>query len=182
MLAGGQVLKGLALLRAGLWALVAPTLILSAKIALIIAGILMLQDLLLTFADPTADTYTRDLINGYKNLQKKSKEQEGVYENVYGNQNPLRGKSVGEKQREQEKLRQDILKKDAVLKSAYLPSEIPSFNPSSYTGTYSNSNQNQQNNTIAINIYSQQGQNAQDIGEAVAMKLGNILDNYVMVT
>ena len=63
-----------------------------------------------------------------------------------------------------------------------MPSEIPSFNPSSYTGTYSNSNQNQQNNTIAINVYTQQGQNAQDIGEAVALKLGNILDNYVMVT
>ena len=92
MLAGGQVLKGLALLRAGLWSLVAPTLILSAKIALIIAGILMLQDLLLTFADPTADTYTRDLMNGFKNLQKKSKEQEGIYESVYGNQNTLSGK------------------------------------------------------------------------------------------
>ena len=63
-----------------------------------------------------------------------------------------------------------------------MPSEIPSFNPSSYTGTYSNSNQNQQNKTITINIYSLQGQNAQDIEEAVAMKLGNILDNYVMVT
>lgn len=182
MLAGGQVLKGLAMLRAGLWSLVAPTLILSAKIALIIAGILMLQDLLLTFADPTADTYTRDLINGYKNLQKKSKEQEGIYESVYGNQNPLRGKSVGEKQREQEKIRQNILKKDTVLKSAYLPSDVSPLNPSSYTGTYSSSNQNQLNNTIAINIYSQQGQNAQDIGEAVALKLGNILDNYVMVT
>lgn len=182
MLAGGKVLKGLALLRAGLWSLVAPTLILSAKIALIIAGILMLQDLLLTFADPTADTYTRDLINGYKNLQKKSKDQEADYERVYGNQNPLRSKSVGEKQREQEKIRQNILKKDTVLKSAYLPSDVSPLNPSSYTGTYSNSNQNQQNNTIAINVYPQQGQNAQDIGEAVALKLGNILDNYVMVT
>jgi hypothetical protein len=60
-----------------------------------------------------------------------------------------------------------------------LSSNLPS---GSYTGNYSNASQNQQNNTIAINVYPQQGQNEEAIGEAVALKLGNILDNYVMVT
>lgn len=182
---GGQVLKGLAMLRAGLWALVAPTLILSAKIALIVAGILLLQDLLLTFADPEADTYTRDLMKGYENLQKKAKEQEADYERVYGNQNPLRGKTVGEKMKEHEKIMEEIRKKPLELRAAdsisALPS-LPTVNPNSYTGNYSNANQNQQNNTIAINIYPQQGQSEEAIGETVALKLGDILDNYVMVT
>lgn len=184
-IAGGQVLKGLAMLRAGLWALVAPTLILSAKIALIVAGILLLQDLLLTFADPEADTYTRDLMKGYENLRKKAKEQEADYERVYGNQNPLRGKTVGEKMKEHEKIMEEIRKKPVELRAAdsisALPS-LPTVNPNSYTGNYSNANQNQQNNTIAINVYPQQGQNEEAIGEAVALKLGDILDNYVMVT
>ena len=184
-IAGGQVLKGLAMLRAGLWALVAPTLILSAKIALIVAGILLLQDLLLTFADPEADTYTRDLMKGYENLRKKAKEQEADYERVYGNQNPLRGKTVGEKMKEHEKIMEEIRKKPLELRAADCISALPSLptvNPNSYTGNYSNANQNQQNNTIAINVYPQQGQNEEAIGEAVALKLGDILDNYVMVT
>lgn len=163
-IAGGQVLKGLAMLRAGLWALVAPTLILSAKIALIVAGILLLQDLLLTFADPEADTYTRDLMKGYENLRKKAKEQEADYERVYGNQNPLRGKTVGEKAKEQQKLIDSFNKKQPQMYSAdrkvsYLPTELPTYNPNTYTGNYSNANSNQQNNTIAINVYPQPGQN-----------------------
>lgn len=187
LLTGGQVLKGLAMLRAGLWALVTPTLILSAKIALIVAGILLLQDLLLTFADPEADTYTRDLMKGYKNLRKKAEEQQEDYDRVYGNQNPLRGKTVGEKAKEQQKLIDSFNKKQPQMYSAdrkvsYLPTELPTYNPNTYTGNYSNANSNQQNNTIAINVYPQPGQNEEAIGEAVAMNLGNILDNFVMVT
>ena len=80
---------------------------------------------------------------------------------------------------------EEIRKKPLELRAAdsisALPS-LPTVNPNSYTGNYSNANQNQQNNTIAINVYPQQGQNEEAIGEAVALKLGDILDNYVMVT
>ena len=61
--------------------------------------------------------------------------------------------------------------------------DLPSLTPNNqYSSSYSERRNNQQNNTISINIYPQQGQSEQDIGEAVAMNLGNILDNFVMVT
>ena len=153
LLTGGKVLSGLAMLRAGLWALVAPTLILSAKIAAIVAAILMVQDMLLTLADPEADTYTRSLSKHLKN--------------TVDPKNP--------------KPSQMIFANPSVMYPRYnsLSSNLPT---GSYTGNYSNASQNQQNNTIAINVYPQQGQNEEAIGEAVALKLGNILDNYVMVT
>lgn len=151
-LTGGQVLRGLAMIRAGLWALVAPTLILSAKIAAIVAAILLVQDMLLTLADPEADTYTRGLA---KHLNK-----------IVDPKNPT-------------------------------PIQMPFANPSviypryqapntsangSYSGTYSKSNQQTQNNKISINVYAQPGQSEQAIGEAVVANLGMVLDNYVMVT
>lgn len=162
---GGQVLKGLAMLRAGLWALVAPTLILSAKIAAIVAGILMVQDLLLTFADAEADTYTRDLIKGFEKFQQKgieagNRQLVDEFQNEYGTVRVSPDGGIAE----------------------YLPTSLPTVNPNSYTGNYLNANRNQQNNTIAINIYPQQGQSEEAIGETVALKLGDILDNYVMVT
>ena len=55
-------------------------------------------------------------------------------------------------------------------------------NPSNFNGNYSNATSNKQENSIAINISPQRGQSESDIGEAVALKLGDILDNYVMVT
>lgn len=165
LITGGQVLKGLAMLRAGLWALVTPTLILSAKIAAIVAGILMVQDLLLTFADPEADTYTRDLIKGFEKFQQKgieagNRQLVDEFQNEYGTVRVSPDGGIAE----------------------YLPTSLPTVNPNLYTGNYSNANQNQQNNTIAINVYPQQGQHEEAIGEAVALKLGDILDNYVMVT
>lgn len=178
-LTGGQVLKGLAMLRAGLWALVAPTLILSAKIAAIVAAILLVQDMLLTLADPEADTYTRGLIQA----RGKAEEQ---YERVYGNQNPLRGKTVGEKAKEQERLLREFNKKNPEFRAASagfsLPTAVPNLNNGSYNGTYSKSNQQTQNNKIAINVFAQPGQSEQAIGEAVVANLGMVLDNYQMVT
>ena len=188
LLTSGQVIKGMGMLRAGLWGLVAPTLLLAAKFALILGAILMIQDLLLTFADPNADTYTRDLYEGSKNLNKKAKEQELDYERVYGSQNPLRGKTVGEKMKEHQKVMDSFNKKQPQMYSAdhkflsALPTTIPMVNPSNFNGNYSNATSNKQENSIAINIYPQRGQSESDIGEAVALKLGDILDNYVMVT
>lgn len=187
-LTSGKVIQGLKMIRAGLWALVTPSLILGAKIAAIVGGILLLQDLLLTFTDPEADTYTRDLVKGYENLRKKAEEQQLDYDRVYGNQNPLQGKTVGEKMKEHEKIMDSINKKQPQMYSADnisfvpLPNGIPMMNPAGYTGNVSQSRTNQQNNSIAINVYGQPGQNTEEIGEAVAMKLGDILDNFVMVT
>lgn len=62
-LAGGQIITGLKMITAGLWAMVAPTAIIAAKFTAIIAGILMLQDLMLAIADPEADTYSGALAN-----------------------------------------------------------------------------------------------------------------------
>lgn len=60
-IAGGQVVMGLRMITAGLWAMVAPTALIAAKWTAIIAGILMLQDVLLAMSDPDADTYTGSL-------------------------------------------------------------------------------------------------------------------------
>ena len=169
LLASGQVIKGLATLRAGLWALLAPTLILSAKIAAIVAGVLMLQDLLLSIADPTADTYTRDLA---KHLDKVVDTN-----NPKPTQIPLSNPSKTQFGATQFQVREEDT----------LPYKLRKWREkqaqqSGYTGNYSNSNNNKQDNNISINIYPQQGQSEQDIGETVAMKLGEILDSYVMVT
>ena len=169
---GGEVLKGLAMLRAGLWALVAPTLILSAKIAAIVAGILMVQDMLLTLADPEADTYTRG-------LSKYLKETVDV-KNPTPTQIPFSNPSTQFGGAQFQVREEDTLPyKFRQWRSRH--SKENSLG-NSYTGNYSNANKNQQNNTIAINIYPQQGQNEEAIGEAVALKHGDILDNYVMVT
>lgn len=168
LLTSGQVIKGLSMLRAGLWGLVAPTLILAAKFALIVGAILMLQDLLLTFADPTADTYTRDLINGLNNLEKKGKEiQKRQLMNTFQTQDPNAVIKVSPN--------------GGIYETA--PGLNLSYNPlPNSIGNYSNATSNKQENSIAINIYPQRGQSESDIGEAVALKLGDILDNYVMVT
>lgn len=182
-LTSGQVIKGLGLLRTGLWGLVAPTLLLAAKFALIVGAILMIQDLLLTFADPNADTYTRDLIKGFKNLKQKAEEQQLEYERTHGSQNPLQGKTVGEHMKENERLMKKFNAAQPEIRSlSSLPSTVPMVNPSNFNGNYSNATNNKQENSIAINIYPQRGQSESDIGEAVALKLGDILDNYVMVT
>lgn len=62
-LAGGQIITGLKMITAGLWAMVAPTALIAAKFTAIIAGILMLQDLMLAITDPEADTYSGALAN-----------------------------------------------------------------------------------------------------------------------
>lgn len=168
LLTSGQVIKGLSLLRTGLWGLVAPTLVLAAKFALIVGAILMIQDLLLTFADPNADTYTRDLIKGLDELKRKGEE--------------VQTKLLIEKFQKQDP--------NAVIKVSptggiyeTAPGLNLSYNPlPNSIGNYSNATNNRQENSIAINIYPQRGQSESDIGEAVALKLGDILDNYVMVT
>ena len=168
MLTSGQVIKGLSMLRAGLWGLVAPTLVLAAKFALILGAILMIQDLLLTFADPNADTYTRDLIKGMDDLERRGAEvQRQQLMNTFQKQDPNAVIKVSPN--------------GGIYETA--PGLNLSYNPlPNSIGNYSNATNNRQENSIAINIYPQRGQSESDIGEAVALKLGDILDNYVMVT
>lgn len=168
LLTSGQVIKGMGMLRAGLWGLVAPTLVLAAKFALIVGAILMIQDLLLTFADPNADTYTRDLINGLNNLEKKGQEvQRKLLIDNFQKQDPNAVIKVSPN--------------GGIYETA--PGLNLSYNPlPNSIDNYSNATNNRQENSIAINIYPQRGQSESDIGEAVALKLGDILDNYVMVT
>ena len=169
-LTGGQVLRGLAMLRAGLWALVAPTLILSAKIAAIVAAILLVQDMLLTLADPEADTYTRG-------LNKHLNETVDVH-NPRPDQIPFASPSVVHPQftvREEDTLPYKIKQ----WKANHAKTSAATGN---YSGTYSKSNNQTQQNHIAINVFAQPGQSEQAIGEAVVANLGMVLDNYQMVT
>lgn len=169
LITSGKVIGGLRMVTAGLWGMVAPTLALNAAFAAIIAAVLMLQDILLTFADPTADTYTRDLMRGARKLEDESKK---VYQ-----QDALKNW-----------IKQDptgVYKKGdwGYYETAPGLENLTGYNlPSSFNGNYSNAQNNKQENSIAINIYPQRGQSESDIGEAVATKLGDILDNYVMVT
>ena len=168
-LTGGQVLRGLAMIRAGLWALVAPTLILSAKIAAIVAAILLVQDMLLTLADPKADTYTRG-------LNKHLNETVDPH-NPRPNQIPFANPSVVHPQftvRDEDTLPYKFKQ----WRAKHSKSAAVTGN---YNGTYSKSNQQNQNNHIAINVFAQPGQSEQAIGEAVVANLGMVLDNYVMV-
>ena len=172
-LTGGQVLRGLAMIRAGLWALVAPTLILSAKIAAIVAAILLVQDMLLTLADPEADTYTRGLSNHLKDTVDTK--------NPTPTQIPFANPSVTQFGASQIQIRdEDTLPyKFKQWRAKHSKSAAVTGN---YNGTYSKSNQQNQNNHIAINVFAQPGQSEQAIGEAVVANLGMVLDNYVMVT
>lgn len=181
MLTSGQIINGLAMLRAGLLSMIAPTLILSAKIAAIVAAILLVQDLLLTFADPTADTYTRDLINGMNELERRGAKIQrqaliNQYEATEGKGNVKVSPNGGIYETAPGMIT------GGAANIGYL-GDLPSLTPNNqYSSSYSERRNNQQNNTISINIYPQQGQSEQDIGEAVATKLGEILDNYVMVS
>ena len=172
-LTGGQVLRGLAMLRAGLWALVAPTLILSAKIAAIVAAILLVHDMLLTLADPEADTYTRGL-NKHLNETVDTK-------NPTPTQLPVANPSVSQFGATQYQVREEdtLPYKIKQWKARHAKTSAATGN---YNGTYSKSNNQTQQNHIAINVFAQPGQSEQAIGEAVVANLGMVLDNYQMVT
>ena len=164
MLGGTRTIAGIKMLTAGLWAMVAPVLVLSAKIALLLSAILMIQDLWLTLTDPEAETYSRDLNRKLKKEidPKNPKPSQTIFANpsTYAPQFQVRDEDT-------------------------LPYKFNQWKESHFggnNGTYSNSNNTNQNNQISINVYPQQGQNEVAIADAVALKLGNILDNYVMVS
>lgn len=164
MLGGTRTIAGIKMLTAGLWAMVAPVLVLSAKIALLLSAILMIQDLWLTLTDPEAETYSRDLNRKLiKDVYPKNpKPSQMVFANpsTYAPQFQVRDEDT-------------------------LPYKFNQWKESHFggnNGTYSSSNNTNQNNQISINVYPQQGQNEVAIADAVALKLGNILDNYVMVS
>lgn len=159
LLTSGQVIKGLNLIRGALWAMVTPTLILSAKIALIMAGILMLQDLLLTLTDPSADTYTRDLINGYNTYKAtRGTTPDSLlqdFQNEYGSVRYTPEGNLAE----------------------YLPSAIPT-NTGSIMYTGNKNNNSAQTNNISFNIYQAPGQNEKSLTDEIYSKLGDVLDDY----
>lgn len=164
MLGGTRTIAGIKMLTAGLWAMVAPVLVLSAKIALLLSAILMIQDLWLTLTDPEAETYSRDLNRKLKREvePKHPKPSQMIFANpsTYAPQFQVRDEDT-------------------------LPYKFNQWKESHFggnNGTYSSSNNTNQNNQISINVYPQQGQNEVAIADAVALKLGNILDNYVMVS
>lgn len=63
MMTSGQIGAGFKNLAKGLWAMCVPALKLAGIFAGIVTALLLLQDLWLTYANPKADTYFRDLIN-----------------------------------------------------------------------------------------------------------------------
>ena len=173
LLGGSQTIRGIRMLTAGLWAMVAPVLVLSAKIALIISGILMLQDLLLSIADPTADTYTRDLAK-YINA--------GVEDpkNPTPSQMPFANPSVSTFGGSQFQVRDEDTLPYKFRKWRERHASSPAINGGgNYTGNYNKNNNSNQNNTISINIYPTPNQNEKQIGDEVAAKLGDILEDYV---
>ena len=193
MLTSGQILTGLKMMQAGLVSMLAPVMRLSTAIAGLVSWLLIAQDLLMFLTDPNSETVTGQIKEeaGYSN---------GMRQN-YGVQT-VQGLSEEEKNAYERKLRMQGLNPRFMknrdgsyqLMDMYNPTGLderltPSIAPSgftpmpnNYTGNYSNSSNNKQNNTISINVYPQQGQSEEAIGDAVAIKLGNILDNYVMVS
>ena len=172
LLGGSQTITGIRMLTAGLWAMVAPVLVLSAKIALIISGILMLQDLLLTIFDPEADTYTRRAMNTVnKNVKPEAPKPTQVpfaqpQQSMFGaTQFQVRDEDTLPFKFEQWK--QGFMKSPAINGGG------------NYTGNYNKNNNSNQNNTISINIYPTPNQNESQIGDEVAAKLGDILEDYV---
>ena len=60
-----------------------------------------------------------------------------------------------------------------------MPATIPNVMPTNYTGNYSNQTGTNMNNTIAINIYQQPGQSAEQLADASAEKIGDVLEKYM---
>ena len=180
LLGGSQTITGIRMLTAGLWAMVAPVLVLSAKIALIISGILMLQDLLLTFADPTADTYTRDLGRGMKNLYH-------MVNRWAGDPNSPRPEALGLANPQQSTFggAQFQVRDEDTLPYKFKQwrekhSSSPAINGgANYTGNYNKNSNSNQNNNISINIYPSPNQSEREIGDEIATRLGDILEDYV---
>lgn len=173
LLGGSQTITGIRMLTAGLWAMVAPVLVLSAKIALIISGILMLQDLLLSIADPTADTYTRDLAK-YINA--------GVEDpkNPTPSQMPFANPSVSTFGGAQFQVRDEDTLPYKFKQWQEKHSSSPAINGgANYTGNYNKNSNSNQNNNISINIYPSPNQSEREIGDEIATRLGDILEDYV---
>lgn len=173
LLGGSQTITGIRMLTAGLWAMVAPVLVLSAKIALIISGILMLQDLLLSIADPTADTYTRDLAK-YINAGVKDAK------NPTPSQMPFANPSVSTFGGSQFQVRDEDTLPYKFKQWREKHSSSPAINGgANYTGNYNKNSNSNQNNNISINIYPSPNQSEREIGDEIATRLGDILEDYV---
>ena len=69
LMTNGQIITGLRMLSAGLWAMVKPIATASLAMAGLVSWFLILQDLWLFFTDPNADTMTRRIMEGVKDIK-----------------------------------------------------------------------------------------------------------------
>lgn len=179
-LSSGKLLQGLGMLRAGLWSMLAPTLALGAQWAAIVAGILMVQDILLTFADPNADTYTRDLMNAAK---VKPSDFDVIPESINSiggpvRNNPYAGMTVADKAKAFEDLKKSKAWKNATIGLPTTPItdvQIPNAGDTGALSDKSHNNQNKQgvNNNITINITAPNSH-----PDTIAQSVSDALDNF----
>lgn len=185
-LAKGQVALAFGAIRKAIMGAVGATALLSAQWGLILAAVLVVQDILMGMADPYADTYYNDLMRikpSDKDVVKNSENSIGgpVYNDPYA------GLTLEDKKRIDERIRKDTLKRGAVL-SAPTGGAAPIFNTDlktpdkGYVGELPNlssayqSSKTQSNNiTIYINAPNSQ---PDTIAQSVEEGLANFFNTY----
>ena len=195
-------LTGIKTLATGMWAMTKPILALTGMVAGLVSWFLILEDLWMFFTDPGAKTvtgmtkemmsWTKDMKPNVKNVQDMNlKTVDKIQDNL-----AKQGKHAKFNNRLELIEIEDLPEpKPATigmpskgsriwtggerLNYVPMPATIPNVMPTNYTGNYSNQTGTNMNNTIAINIYQQPGQSAEQLADASAEKIGNVLEKYM---
>lgn len=179
-------LTGLKTLATGMWAMTKPILALTGMVAGLVSWFLILEDLWMFFTDPKAKTVTgmsKELYDQGSSITMKSFNTKNLK-----TVDKKTGDYIKAKMKENPELRGwypqfdvDDMKSINGQRLNYIPmpSAIPNVSPTNYTGNYSNQTGTNMNNTIAINIYQQPGQSAEQLADASAEKIGNVLEKYM---
>ena len=185
-LAKGEVALAFGAIRKGIMGAVGATALLASQWGLILAAILIVQDILMGMADPNADTYYNDLIRTSpkdRDIVEDSKNSIGgpVYKDPYA------GLTVGDKKKIDDRIRKNIRNKETII-SAPTGGAAPIFNTDlrtpdkGYVGELPNlssayQSSKTQSNNITINISAPNSQ-PDTIAQSVEESLANFFNTY----
>lgn len=188
------ILSGIKMIAAGLWAMVAPTALIAAKFTAIIAGILLLQDVLLGMTDPNADTY-------FNNLMRIKPEDFGEVEDSRDSiggvvhKDPYAGLTIGDKKKINKRIKKAWMdegvsisapQKGLIPWSGTTGQAAPLFNtelqtpsngylgtPPNLNGNYNSSDSKNVNNNLTINISAPNSQ-----PDTIAQSVEDVLQKF----